>query len=204
MPLIITRFSQPSIAGQIAGAFEFVLELEGGWKYTDYDFPTYGGMTYAAFAQWCVEAKKERPSQEAFINAANVKDTDNVTQLQLRSILRDQIKDAFFDVYWRPFKFNAAEWQWNGCPNSDLILPLYSASVNQGPRTSIALLQKTIGIGIDGVVGPQTLTAIRDKPYAKKFITAWRDKYIDICTTTPAHMIYLKGWLNRIEACRYQ
>ena len=73
-----------------------------------------------------------------------------------------------------------------------------------GPRTSIKHLQRLIGAGDDGVIGPFTIAAYEEWVAGNghhetvEQTAAWRrDFYRDIVRRRPQNGIFLRGWLNR-------
>lgn len=59
------------------------------------------------------------------------------------------------------------EWYWNfsGCHllRPALGLAVFDAAVNHGPRTASKMLQRGLGVVVDGVIGPKTAAASRRK-----------------------------------------
>lgn len=68
--------------------------------------------------------------------------------------------------------------------------------------------QRMLGVKADGIVGVKTLAAINDYPDQKELfeaIKADRKAFIDeICISRPKNKKYRKGWLNRLNAIKYQ
>lgn len=75
-----------------------------------------------------------------------------------------------------------------------------------GPRTSIKNLQRMIGTGDDGVIGPFTIAAFEEWVEGNghrevvEQTAVWRqDFYRDIVRRRPQNEIFLQGWLNRAD-----
>lgn len=68
--------------------------------------------------------------------------------------------------------------------------------------------QKLLGVKADGIVGEKTLAAINNFPDQKKLfdhIKALRINFVyEICRSRSANQKFLKGWLNRINALKYE
>lgn len=68
--------------------------------------------------------------------------------------------------------------------------------------------QKMLGLKADGIVGAKTLAAVNDYPDQKELfeaVKADRKAFIDeICTSRPQNKKYRKGWLNRLNAIKYE
>ncbi len=71
----------------------------------------------------------------------------------VREITDAEAKEIYCDRYWIPAK----------CPAlpGPLGLLVFDGSVNQGVGTTARLLQQSVGAGVDGQVGPRTLTRVR-------------------------------------------
>ena len=71
----------------------------------------------------------------------------------------------------------------------------------------ITRVQKLLGVGADGVVGSKTLAALNSRSSLPLFgeIKQDRIKFIDeICRKRPANNKFKKGWLNRINAIKFE
>lgn len=67
--------------------------------------------------------------------------------------------------------------------------------------------QRLLGVTADGIVGAKTIAALNAKDPAELFrmIKADRVKFIDeICAKRPENNRFKKGWLNRINAIKYE
>ncbi len=71
----------------------------------------------------------------------------------------------------------------------------------------IKIPQRILGVTVDGIVGPKTLTALNRRPPAALFdqIHKARLRFInDIVRNDPFQKRFLKGWQNRINAIRFE
>ena len=71
----------------------------------------------------------------------------------------------------------------------------------------IKIPQQILGVTIDGVVGPKTITAINSQNPKAIFdkIMQERIAFIDrICTSRPANKKFKQGWLNRLNAIKFE
>lgn len=80
-----------------------------------------------------------------------------------------------------------------------LQLPALDCAVNPGPGVVVKLLQKAVGVDQDGVMGPQTLTALRiaNKTTLLERFTAARIGY---WSTRAGWARYGEGWAARAVA----
>lgn len=100
------------------------------------------------------------------------------------------------------------EWYWDagGC---DLLPPVLSicafdAMVNHRAPIAIALMQRTLGVLGDGLIGPVTrkaYSAAVDSPQLVwRFVAERLDLYAAIVFDDPSQRGFLKGWLRRAHA----
>lgn len=100
------------------------------------------------------------------------------------------------------------EWYWDaaGC---ELLPPVlatcaFDAMVNHRPFVAISLMQRTLGIPADGVIGPVTQKAYReavDSPQLVwKFVADRLDFYANLVVQDPSQLAFLKGWQRRAHA----
>ncbi len=79
----------------------------------------------------------------------------------------------------------------------------FDAAVNLGTKQAGKLLQRTVGVDDDGVVGPQTLAMV-DVSNADQtlfgLIARRRQLYYTIVDRKPTQAKFLSGWLNRLSA----
>lgn len=88
-------------------------------------------------------------------------------------------------------------------PDGILKLHLFDMGVNAGSITAIKLLQRTLGITPDGIIGQQTLSAIQRPDVVKIYINARRGYYAMIVERNPKLKKFLKGWNNRINTTQF-
>lgn len=71
----------------------------------------------------------------------------------------------------------------------------------------IKLPQKLLGLTVDGIVGPKTLAAVNSSDSLVLFntIKAEREAFLyRIVERDPTQKRFLKGWLNRLNALKYE
>lgn len=71
----------------------------------------------------------------------------------------------------------------------------------------IKLPQKLLGLTVDGIVGPKTLAAVNSSDSLVLFntIKAEREAFLyRIVERDPSQNRFLKGWLNRLNALKYE
>ena len=118
---------------------------------------------------------------------------------RLRNMTYAQWLDILKTMFWD-------RWQADKIANqsvAEILVDWIWASGKYG----ITIPQQVLGVTVDGVVGPKTLAALNKQNPAQFFarIVAERKAYIDrICASRPVNNKYKRGWLNRLNAIKFQ
>lgn len=104
-------------------------------------------------------------------------------------------KDAT-DIYRRDY--------WNRCHCNELPSPLaiilFDSAVNQGPAAAIRLFQKSLGVRVDGQIGPLTIAAAHQcklHEVVPEFIARRAFQY----ALHKQLNVYGLGWFRRLSRC---
>jgi lysozyme family protein len=108
----------------------------------------------------------------------------------MRGLTPEKVAPLYEQRYWRP------------CYGE--ILPrgldflCFSFGVNAGSGRSVKLLQQSLGLVSDGVIGPRVMQKLRESNIADviKGFSESRREYYKSLKTFP---IFGKGWLNRVD-----
>lgn len=114
-----------------------------------------------------------------------------------RSYPREDIKnltrDRAIEIYKRDF------WDSNRCDElpPKLAIAMFDAAINQGAGAARPLLQRTLGVAADGIIGPVTLKAAdqADQDEAVLEFLGWR---LHRYAHTRNSATFMRGWANRI------
>ncbi len=180
---IVATTSRPLRTSEIdaalfARALEHVLAMEGGYSEDAYDpgGPTNLGITLGEFAR-----HRGQPLDATTFDA-------------LRSALRRITRAEAAGIY------RANYWEAAVCPS--LPAPLaafhFDAAVNQGVAGAARMLQRALGVEIDGVLGPDTLAAARAAAVSDalaRYAEARRAHYRSLST----FWRFGRGWLSRVD-----
>lgn len=96
--------------------------------------------------------------------------------------------------------------QGDGIENQFVADIFFDGHVNHG-GTGIRLMQRILGVKVDGKVGPITLAAINARDPEMLYVQyrkARRDFYLQIVKNRPNQEVFLKGWLRRIDSFKDQ
>jgi lysozyme family protein len=110
-------------------------------------------------------------------------------QLDIKNLA---FRDAV-EIYRRDY------WQRTGCDQlpQRLAIAVFDAAVNHGPKTAVRLLQESVDSTPDGIIGPNTLAAVRRMDQDVLIIEYLRRR-LDFFRAIKTWNIYGKGWTNRV------
>lgn len=100
------------------------------------------------------------------------------------------------EIYKRDF--------WVPCHCADLprhfALFVFDAAVNQGPRVAVRLMQIALGVLVDGIIGPKTLSAAHSaQPKAVRLALAERlAAYARLMAENPKLLVFARNWSYRV------
>lgn len=162
----------------------FILQWEGGFVNDPDDLggATNKGITIDTFTEY-----KKRKGQKA------------PTVTDLKNISDAEWNDVFKSLYWDRWKADEIKSQ----AVANILVDWVWASGSHGIKRP----QRLLGVKADGIVGKQTIAALNamDAATLFKMIKDDRAKFIDeICKARPKNEKYRKGWMNRINAIRYE
>lgn len=160
-------------------ALQFVLRWEGGFV----DHPADpGGRTNKGVTQRVYTAWLKRQGQSD-------RDVKNIADAEVHAI--------YASDYWVPPRCDLL--------GSPLDLVQFDTAVNMGVGRAVRFLQGALGCGVDGDFGPATEQAVQ-RCDAGGVIKAYCDRreayYRQLAQQKPALAVFLKGWLNRLNALR--
>ncbi len=110
--------------------------------------------------------------------------------------IRGLTKEKAEEIYKRDY--------WNGVHGDELPGPLavavFDSAVNQGLGTAIRMLQLSVGVDPDGVIGPKTVKAAHDAGDrgVTKFLAARAVRYHESMRGIPSLEVFAKNWYYRL------
>ncbi|HEX9596480.1 MAG TPA: LysM peptidoglycan-binding domain-containing protein, partial [Anaerolineales bacterium] len=163
-------------------AIEFVLGAEGGYSNNPNDL---GGETNYGISQWAF-----RTAQSQGILDPDISSVDGITQQDAVNVYRE--------LFWNDSSLHIDD---VGSISPNLSTALFDFAVNSGADDAIRVLQEVLGVPADGVIGPQTLEAIRN--YEGDLVGDYLDgrrEYVDtLIANSPSQEEFENGWHNRIN-----
>lgn len=162
-----------------AHAFSYVLMNEGGYVNAagDAGGPTMRGITLATLASWRGKA---------------------VTEADVRALSLSETAAIYKALYWDKLRCGALS-------NEAVATCVVDAGVNTGPAQATKVLQATLGVLVDGQLGPKTIEAANGASVAA-VVTGISQRqqafYVGLALAKPALKVFLPTWLKR--AALYQ
>jgi lysozyme family protein len=109
--------------------------------------------------------------------------------VDIAQLTLDQAKDIYRSDYWDACKCESLDYV--------LALPLFDSAVNQGVDRACKLLQKTLKVPEDGVIGPATIGAanrLSQRDMLANFLSERALHYASL----PTFSTYGRGWMRRL------
>jgi lysozyme family protein len=159
----------------------FVLRWEGGFVNNPAD-P--GGATNQGVTQRVYDAWRARQGK---------------TPRDVRQLEPDELGAIYQNDYWLPPRCDLLQRQ--------LDLVQFDTAVNMGVGRALRFLQSSLGCVADGQFGPITQKAAADCDLTatiETYCTAREKFYQRLAEKNPQLRVFLKGWLNRLNALRAQ
>lgn len=158
---------------QFTGAIQqWVLAAEGG--YVDHPSDPGGatnlGITHKTLAAW-----RGKP----------------VTKQDVRNLTRDEALQIYKAQYWDAVRGDQLP--------AGLDYAVFDYAVNSGPARAVKDLQRVLGVGVDGIVGAQTLAAIARRQTAD-LITGLSDRRRAFVRGLSTYSTFGRGWERRIAS----
>lgn len=118
--------------------------------------------------------------------AANTYPNEDIKNLTL-----ERAKQLYKRDFWDKAKCDEL-------PNG-LRFHVFDVSVNSGVSRGVKTLQQAVGVSADGIIGNQTLNAVRSKNPADTLIAFYGFR-IAFYTSLSSFVTFGKGWMNRVSS----
>jgi len=153
-----------------------------------------GGYTKDPHETWMGVDRVEIPGWDGWAVIDRLKsEADFPHSLSENADLLQKVEDFFRVNYWQPVHGDDIN-------DQGVADKLYDACVNMGTGTAIRLMQKALGVGVDGSIGPITIGAINaasPEDLLSKFKAARIAHYENIVMNNPEDQKYLHSWISR-------
>lgn len=118
--------------------------------------------------------------------------------LDIKNLTKEKAIEIYYNDYWKPMNLELIS-------DADVILQVFDFGVNAGKKTSIRLLQRTLNLEDDGILGPVTLAAVNnsDPSLIDKFKRRRKIFYMNLASKKPQLEVFLRGWLRRVDNTKF-
>lgn len=126
----------------------------------------------------------------------NILSQDPEIRRKLKNITIDEVKKFYKEMYWD--RIHGDEML------RDMSFILFDQAINRGVATTVKALQSFLNISGDGIMGPETLEAIKlqfnsgnSRKKIQQFIFLLQLRYINIVKNDISQLKFLSGWIAR-------
>ena len=116
----------------------------------------------------------------------------------IKNLTIERAKELYYQYYWLPMNLE-------GIQNESAVLEIFDFGVNAGRGRAIKKAQELAGVLADGICGPVTTNAINS--YKGDFVEDYKEKrrkYYRHIAGKRNNVKFLRGWLNRVEKCKFE
>jgi len=112
--------------------------------------------------------------------------------LDIKNLTIEQAKEIYRKDYWNPCKCDELP--------SHLAIAVFDAAVNMGVKTSIRMLQTSLGVISDGIIGDKTISAAFKSGIgtARRLMAERMARYTSIITNNPTQQVFSVNWNYRV------
>lgn len=175
----------------IERALKLLRTIEGGYVNDPRDN---GGATNHGVSIHEVRRLDSAGHLPAFLkDALDVNDDGKIDELDVPGWTWSTACEFYRRFYWSPLRLDEMPFP--------VALVLFDSAVNEGPSTAVKHFQKTRGLKVDGVVGPQTLGAARraatNGDSLEAFLVDFASRRLERYRTLDDASTYFRGWAAR-------
>lgn len=160
-----------------------VIKYEGGYdKFTndpvDRGGPTKAGITLKFYKDYA-------PSALGYVPTNPIQEMQNLDPAEIDALYYMGIVQAS-----GLYRLESSIW-YAGLKN------VYDFAVLAGPTTAIKALQRTVGVQADGIIGPNTISAITPGFKSAEYCFERIKHHVEDVKRNPEQLRFLAGWVNR-------
>lgn len=111
--------------------------------------------------------------------------------VDVRNLTLAQAKQIYLERYWLPLHADAM-------PEA-VAVQVFDAAVNHGIKPAVRMLQRALGVTVDGIIGPQTLAAMTTTDDAR-FVARFAAERLMYYTDLAGWEAFGRGWTRRVAS----
>jgi lysozyme family protein len=158
-------------------SLQLILKFEGGYVNDPND---HGGATNKGVTQTVYDEYRK---------------SLNKSSQSVKDITDEEVKDLYYKKYWIVAMCDKLP--------LDVDTVHFDMAVNAGPKQAAKLLQRSVGVADDGVIGPATLakvTSTNPKAIIRQYINKRIEFYIGLVMNNLSQIKFLNGWILRANS----
>lgn len=112
--------------------------------------------------------------------------------VDIAALTLDEARRLYYERYYLAPRFHLLPLEYSE--------PVFDLGVHAGPAQAIRLMQRTVGVKADGVIGDETIAAVQRQPVAgfrKAFAVERLLFYVQTIVARPSNLKFARGWLRR-------
>lgn len=111
--------------------------------------------------------------------------------VDVRNLTLAQAKQIYLARYWLPLHADAM-------PEA-VAVQVFDAAVNHGIKPAVRMMQRALGVTVDGIIGPQTLAAMTTTDDAR-FVARFAAERLMYYTDLAGWEAFGRGWTRRVAS----
>lgn len=115
----------------------------------------------------------------------------------IMAMTTEAASEIYFECFYKPLRIEEIR-------DSSLAMQVFDFAVNAGSKTAVRILQESLKIKADGILGPKTLAEVNNYSTSTPLMLyryARNDFYRSLANQKPKLKKFLQGWLNRVTDC---
>lgn len=117
-----------------------------------------------------------------------------ITKQDVKNLTRAEAADIYRKNYWDKVRGDELP--------AGLDLAVFDFAVNSGPKRAAEFLQRLLGVTADGIIGPDTLAAVRAIKDVALLVNMYMDRRESFLKGLKTFPTFGKGWMSRTKAVR--
>lgn len=111
----------------------------------------------------------------------------------IKNLTKERAKELYYTRFWIPMNLFGIE-------DELAVLHIFDMGVNAGRHRAVRMAQEIAHVTEDGLCGPITRNAInKTEHFAYMYALRRKEYYTNLTKRNPKLLVFLKGWINRVN-----